>query len=295
MSKQLATLSTVDKIAACSDSEALLIALKQCAGDILRNIARMAAILRRLDELGVKVEIDHALLPYIRMIAKGSLSAECFMACSGDPELLTLATKLPPELQKKLAANEPFEVVSPGGEKRRVGALDMSRAELSQVFVANRERTEYEKQEFVKRTEKKLPFIPCLGQGQGEGRFRCPECGGKTSSGGGKCLACKLKDKNARKLLENVEEDSAYWESQGNKQFEDGENPNDELSEGWQERLAQVRAAKESGNEVGFHVDWLMSYIDEKSGSDDFDTEKLMVLLEKLSASFGYDLSEAAA
>lgn len=145
----LSRLSTLEHIAACNDADALLEHLRACASDILSNLARMAAILRRLDELGVKVEIDHALLPYIRMIANGSLLAECFVACSGDPLLLESAVRLPTKVQKQIADNKPFKVLNADGSARMVPPLELGRRELTQVFKGGHVRTEEEQREWL--------------------------------------------------------------------------------------------------------------------------------------------------
>lgn len=167
MSK-LIKLSTNEQIANCNDADALLSELRECASNVLRNISRMAAILRRLDELGVEVEIDHALIPFIRMIANGALSAECFVACSGDPSLLGLATTLPPALQEKVARNEPLKLLGPGGEHRMVGALDMNRLELRQAFTKGGLRSDDEQAEFLERSKRqpaseKIDFLESSG------------------------------------------------------------------------------------------------------------------------------------
>lgn len=149
-------LETADEIAVCDDSAALLESLRDCASDLLKNLSRMAAILRRLDELGVEVSVNHALLPYVRMIAQGKLTAGCFLTCSGDPLLLDMATRLSGALQEKIANNEPFKMLTADDEHRMVRPLEMGRRELVQVFTTGgRLRTEDEQAARLKVPENK--------------------------------------------------------------------------------------------------------------------------------------------
>lgn len=142
-------IETLGDIATCDNADALLDALKDCASNVLRNLERMGAILRRLDELGVEVAIDHALLPYIRMIANGQLSASCFIACGADPELLQKAVTLPPSVQEKIANDEPFNILNADGTSRAVRPSEMERREVSQVFASGRVRSEDEQQKWL--------------------------------------------------------------------------------------------------------------------------------------------------
>lgn len=127
-------ITTNDAIALCDDTDLLLSALKQCAVDILGNLERMAAILRRLDELGVEVTLDHALIPYIRMIANGQLSASCLVACAADPQLLEKAVRLPIAAQEKIAKDEPLVVLRDDGTKKDIKPSRMNRRELNQAY-----------------------------------------------------------------------------------------------------------------------------------------------------------------
>lgn len=138
------TLYVGGDVATCTDTKLLILELQQCTTDWLTNVAKMAAIVRRLDELGVEVQIENSLLPYIRLIAHGQLSANCFMACSGDVQLLERAMRLPLPIQEQIADNEPFKVMELGGDHRMVRPLDMTVRERRQVFHGKRLRTESE-------------------------------------------------------------------------------------------------------------------------------------------------------
>jgi hypothetical protein len=135
---------TLAEIGTTDVAETLLQQLAECSCDLLRNVERMAAIVKRLDELGVRVAIENSLLPYIRLIAHGQLSSELFITCSGDMSLLEKAMRLPMPLQKQVACNEPFKIMDLGGDHRMVRPLDMTKRERRQVFVGKRLRTETE-------------------------------------------------------------------------------------------------------------------------------------------------------
>ena len=148
-------LDSLAEIAVCDCRESLLDALRLCALDILSNIVRMAAILRRLESLGMECEIDHDLLPYIRLIAHGKLSANCFVTCAADPLLLKQAMRLPMPIQEQIGNNEPFTVIDPSGAKRQVHPLDMSRKELLQLFSGGKPRDEEEQAEYLQKETSK--------------------------------------------------------------------------------------------------------------------------------------------
>lgn len=148
MPKKVTCLTTLDEIAVCESADVLIASLRSCAADLLNNIARMAAILRRLDELGAAVEIDHALFPYIRLIANGQLSASCLVACAGDAMLLEKAVTLPLDLQEKFAENEPFKLLEDDGGTRMVHPLDMTKKDLLQLFRGGKPRTDDEQKQW---------------------------------------------------------------------------------------------------------------------------------------------------
>lgn len=141
---------TIDSISLCDNAQELLAELSECAEDFLRQVGRMAAIVRRLDELGVQVAIENSLLPYIRLIAHGQLSANLFVACSGDSALLEKAMRLPLPLQEQVAENEPMKVLGSGGDHRMVRPLDMTPRERRQVFYGKRLRTDAEQIGFIR-------------------------------------------------------------------------------------------------------------------------------------------------
>lgn len=151
----------VESIAECSNVQVLIDRLKGCASQFLNNIAEMAAIVRRLDDLGAKVDLDNTILPYIRMIAHEQLSPDCFVALCGDTRFLDRVCGLPKPLQEKIASGETFRVMELGGDCRMVSALEMNANERRQVFDKHRLRTDSEQigwlREKMQRSQAKAP------------------------------------------------------------------------------------------------------------------------------------------
>lgn len=136
------SLEDADAISACDDVELLMGALRQCAQDILANITMMVAIVRRLEELGITIEVDHPMLPYVTMVARGKLLAECFAECAGDSEMLELAQAASPELQKKIGDRAAFPIVQPNGAIKHLPAPEMTTEQRRAVFHRGVERDE---------------------------------------------------------------------------------------------------------------------------------------------------------
>ncbi len=132
------------EIVKCDDVQRLCDALRCRSAAILHNVAEIAAIVRRLDELGADVTIDDAMLPYYRLIGHGQLSAKCFSALCGEPALLEKVRQLPMPLQEKIADGEPLKVMQAGGDCRMVRPIDMTTNERKQVFRGKRLRTDAE-------------------------------------------------------------------------------------------------------------------------------------------------------
>lgn len=131
-------------ISECSDVQALIGELRQCQMRFFSELGRMAAIVKRLDELGVEVAIENSMLSYVRLIAHGQLSQSLFATWHCEPRLLDAARQLPLPVQEKVANNDPFKVMELNGDHRLVRPGDMTRNEIRQVFSGKRLRTEAE-------------------------------------------------------------------------------------------------------------------------------------------------------
>jgi hypothetical protein len=119
---------------------------------------------------------------------------------------------------------------------------------------------------------------------------RCPGCGARLLQGA-ECVACQLKDKSR---LASAKSEAHRRNAVEQKRREAiGADDGDELPDGWEDRLAELRQVKQHGNELGFHVDWILTFIEKWDGEE--GSETLFPLCEKLAARFGYELMEAAA
>lgn len=136
-------------IAKETNVELLLDWLTDTTASLLDNIATMAAIVRRLDELGVDYKWDNALLPYIRMVASGKLMGQCLVALSGDPLLLEQAIAAPIAVQERMASGDWFDVLMPDRSVRKVAALEMTKKEILQVFKQGHVRTREEQEAYL--------------------------------------------------------------------------------------------------------------------------------------------------
>jgi hypothetical protein len=142
-----------------SDGTWLLAELQKSFDTSVQHIVRMAAIVRRLDELGVAIEVESSVLPYLRKIAHGNLSPDLFVTMQGNKSMLNIASTLPAPLQKQIAKNEPIKVMSTNGDFRMVPPLSMTTKEVSQVFAFGRVRDEAEQVGYLrgKLQEKEAP------------------------------------------------------------------------------------------------------------------------------------------
>lgn len=147
---------TDSDILASSDTQLLLEALRECHGQFFKNLSRMAAIVRRLDELGVEVAIENSMLSYVRLIAHGQLSQSLFATWHCEPKLLECARQLPIPLQEKIADNEALKVMGLDGDHRMVRPGDMTQAEMKQVFAGKRLRTDAEQVGWLRERMQKI-------------------------------------------------------------------------------------------------------------------------------------------
>ncbi len=140
----MATDAENQDVSASCDSQWLLSELQRSFDLSTKHIVRMAAIVRRLDDLGAQIDIQSSVLPYLRKIAHGNLSADLFVAMQGYKTMLDVASTLPTPVQLQIAKNEPLKVMSTNGDFRMVPPLSMTTKEISQVFAKGRIRDEAE-------------------------------------------------------------------------------------------------------------------------------------------------------
>lgn len=132
----------IDYIRTCTDPAWLVDELRKATQTSVKHVARMAAIIRQLEELGHEVQVDLGPLPFLRKIAYGNMIPELYVALECDPALLSRAGSLPTPDQDRIARNEPMKVMELDGDHRMVAPLSMTRQEIAQVFAKGRLRDE---------------------------------------------------------------------------------------------------------------------------------------------------------
>jgi hypothetical protein len=106
---------------------------------IVGSIVRMAAAVRVMDENGEAVTTDdYPMLPQLRRIAHGQLTAEAFQRFYKKPYLLNAVAQLPPPEQRRLAEGGTVEmpVVMPDGTIDIINqpAANLTPKQAAQVF-----------------------------------------------------------------------------------------------------------------------------------------------------------------
>jgi len=101
----------------------------------VEQIIRLAAIVRRLEELGDDLsDMNFTLLPQLRKVAYGQVLPELVVNLIGKPLLLRKACALPIPDQQRIAADDALKVMESGGDHRMVPVSKMSGRDINQVF-----------------------------------------------------------------------------------------------------------------------------------------------------------------
>tara|TARA_R110000824_G_scaffold526_3_gene3325 strand:+ start:373 stop:999 length:627 start_codon:yes stop_codon:yes gene_type:complete len=131
-------------IATSDDAEWLLAQLSDALAITTHHVIKVAALVRRLDECGVEIEIDFTLIPLLRKVAYGQVLPELIVTLQGAESLLRKAAALSISDQTKIAHNVPLTVMQTGGEHRNVPPLSMTSREIRQVFANGKLRSDAE-------------------------------------------------------------------------------------------------------------------------------------------------------
>lgn len=132
------------EISRCVDVQKLTEMLHETLSITINSVVRLAAIVKRLEELGAEVSLASPILPYIRRIAHGQILPELFVSLQGDQALLDKAATLAIPDQRRFAENKPLKVMALGGNHRMVPAQLLTRREIRQVFGRGKLRTDTE-------------------------------------------------------------------------------------------------------------------------------------------------------
>lgn len=146
---------SLSQIQACDDTQALLKELSAALALTVDSVRKCAAIVRRLEEMGVTIEITSLPLRELRLIAHGQTCAELFIACGGTP-LFDRTKSLPMPDQLRVAKNEPLKVMELDGDHRMVPPLSMSSFEVSKVFGRNSIRNDAEQISWMRSRQERM-------------------------------------------------------------------------------------------------------------------------------------------
>jgi hypothetical protein len=125
----------LEEIERCNDPQKLIEILHRYINDMGHRLRIIAAIIRRLDDLGVEVCISKpALLPWLRLIAHSQLDPDLYASYCGDLATLKVVSRLPMPDQKRIAADEPLQVMEPGGDHRMIRPSELTRKQRRQVI-----------------------------------------------------------------------------------------------------------------------------------------------------------------
>lgn len=140
----------VNRIMSCEDKTKLLRELRDTMQISTKSIITMAALVKRLEQLCVPIDIEFAALPFIRKIAWGQLNPELFLRLQGDPMFLERASSLPLPDQTAIAENMPVKVMLADGDHVMQQPLTMTRKQINQVFARGKMRNDSEQMAWLR-------------------------------------------------------------------------------------------------------------------------------------------------
>lgn len=157
--KQLAT--ELERIGSLEDTTELRTLLVRSLGVTVEQVILMAAIVRRLEELGDDLtDLEISVFPLIRKVAYGQIVPELLVRLQGKPSLLRRAASMPLPDQRGIANGEPLKVIQPGGDHRMIPPLKLTAVETRQVFASDHIRDEAEQAAWLREREQNQPVKP---------------------------------------------------------------------------------------------------------------------------------------
>lgn len=146
------------RIAGMKSKRELRKLLLDLLGFTVNHVILMAAAVRRLDELGDDLsDVQIALLPQIRRLAYGQIVPELLVRLQGNPTLITRASGLPLPDQRRIAEGQPIKVLEAGGDHRMIPPLQLTRAEVRQVFAGDHLRDDAEQAAWLRQEKQRVP------------------------------------------------------------------------------------------------------------------------------------------
>mgnify|MGYP003148623940 CR=1 FL=1 len=144
MTKEITIESRIKAIEVSEDTSWLLARFEEKFTLTVEAVRELAAIVKRLDELDVELEINPKILAHFRKVAYGQVIPELVANLQGSPALLNRASMLPLPDQQRIANDEPIQLALLSGDHRAVSPSEMTPRELRQAFNKSAIRTNSE-------------------------------------------------------------------------------------------------------------------------------------------------------
>lgn len=136
------------EIANCEDQTWITNQLATAVDLTIKHVARIAALLRRAEELGIEVDISVGPVNFLRRIAYDQMLPELYIAFEDEPQLLNRLGQLPLPDQKKIASGKPLKVCLLDADDKITNVMlpvrEMTQAQVRQVISKGRIHSESE-------------------------------------------------------------------------------------------------------------------------------------------------------
>ena len=124
------------------------------------SLLKIALVVRELEKRGESLSaLRLGVMPYLRLIAAGTLLPEIVVRFAGQPSLIQRLAKLPIAEQRPLASGDPVKILQRlCGDSYTLVSKDpiaLTPTEAKQVFADNHVRQEDEQRDFIKGASKK--------------------------------------------------------------------------------------------------------------------------------------------
>jgi len=148
---------SLSQVRESSDTEALITVFREAFTKSVEWLRLAAAAYCRLKSLGEPVPVSSRMGAIFERIEAGQLSPAFVWKTQGNALLYSRCHSLPVSVQERIAAGDPFRLLSDAGRERTVPALEMDGDQLRQVFARTRERSDAEQISFRERSADAVP------------------------------------------------------------------------------------------------------------------------------------------
>lgn len=135
--------SVLSRIEASTDTDALLLELRECLAVTVSAIVRIGAIVQRLEAL--EFDLSSIRIPnmdYFRKVAHGKMLPEVFVEMIGSPLIMRRVSQLPLPDQRSIVGGKPVKVMLSGGDHLLIAPKDMTTEQAKQVFASDHIRSD---------------------------------------------------------------------------------------------------------------------------------------------------------